>query len=77
MVTLLRPQTTDEAMGMLVRRFPAVASLEYKGDGWVRVDGRGAASSEQPSCAHVAQPPLLQQGDGSWRAGAPQHHCHP
>ena len=31
---VLRPQTTDEAMGMLVRRFPAVASLEYKGNEW-------------------------------------------
>jgi hypothetical protein len=29
-----RWQTTDEAMGMLVRRFPAVASLEYKGNEW-------------------------------------------
>jgi hypothetical protein len=29
---LLRPQTTDEAMGMLVRRFPTVVSLESKGD---------------------------------------------
>jgi hypothetical protein len=31
---VLRGQTTDEAVGMLVRRFPAVASLEYKGGGW-------------------------------------------
>jgi hypothetical protein len=27
-----RWQTTDKAVGMLVRRFPAVASLEYKGN---------------------------------------------
>jgi hypothetical protein len=27
-------ETTDEAMGMLVLRFPAVASLEFKGDTW-------------------------------------------
>jgi predicted small secreted protein len=27
---VLKPQTTDEAMGMLVRRFPAVVSLEMK-----------------------------------------------
>jgi hypothetical protein len=27
---VLRPQTTDEAMGMLARRFPAVVSLEIK-----------------------------------------------
>jgi hypothetical protein len=46
---VLRRETTDEAMGMLVRSFPAVVSLEVK---WVRsgVDGRGAASSEQPAC---------------------------
>jgi hypothetical protein len=30
---VLRRQTTDEAMGMLVLRFPAVVSLEVKGDG--------------------------------------------
>ena len=30
---LLRRQTTDEAVGMLVRRFPAVASIEMKRDG--------------------------------------------
>jgi hypothetical protein len=37
---VLRRETTDEAVGMLVRSFPAVASLEVK---WVRsgVDGRG------------------------------------
>jgi hypothetical protein len=33
---VLRLQTTDEAVGMLARRFPAVVSLEFKriGDGW-------------------------------------------
>ena len=48
---VLRGQTTDEAVGMLVRRFPAVVSLEYKGGGMARVDGRGAASSgeQQPA----------------------------
>jgi predicted lysophospholipase L1 biosynthesis ABC-type transport system permease subunit len=30
---VLSPQTTDEAVGMLVRRFPAVVSLEVKGYG--------------------------------------------
>jgi hypothetical protein len=30
---VLRGQTTDEAVSMLVRWFPAVASLEYKNDG--------------------------------------------
>jgi hypothetical protein len=29
---VLRRQTTDEAVGILVRRFPAVVSLEFKGD---------------------------------------------
>ena len=28
---VLRRQTTDEAVGILVRRFPAVVSLEFKG----------------------------------------------
>jgi hypothetical protein len=31
---VLRRQTTDEAMDMLVRCFPAVVSLEVKGDTW-------------------------------------------
>jgi hypothetical protein len=30
---VLSPQTTDEAVGMLVRRLPAVVSLEVKGYG--------------------------------------------
>jgi hypothetical protein len=29
---VLRRQTTDEAVGILVRRFPAVVSLEFKGE---------------------------------------------
>ena len=29
---VLRRQTTDEAVGMLVLRFPAVVSLEFKGE---------------------------------------------
>jgi hypothetical protein len=32
---VLRRQTTDEAVGMLVRRFPAVVSLEIKGEAGV------------------------------------------
>jgi hypothetical protein len=31
---LLRPVITDEAMRMLVQRFPAVVSIKIKGDGW-------------------------------------------
>jgi hypothetical protein len=31
---VLRRQTTDEAMDMLVRCFPAVVSLEFMGDNW-------------------------------------------
>jgi hypothetical protein len=34
---VLRRETTDEAVGMLVRRFPAVASLEVKGANSVSV----------------------------------------
>jgi hypothetical protein len=44
---VLRRETTDEAMGMLVLRFPAVASLEVKGDTWgvLTDDGLCAVSS--------------------------------
>jgi hypothetical protein len=40
---VLRRQTTDEAMGMLVLRFPVVASLEVKGCGYAEkvLDRRG------------------------------------
>jgi hypothetical protein len=31
---VLKRETTDEAVGMLVRRFPTVESLEYKGAIW-------------------------------------------
>jgi hypothetical protein len=31
---VMRPETTDEVVGMLVLRFPAVASLEFKSDTW-------------------------------------------
>ena len=31
---VLSGRTTDEAMGMLVLRFPAVVSIEFKGDAW-------------------------------------------
>jgi hypothetical protein len=34
MLVLRREITTDEAMGMLTRRFPAVVSLEMKGNVW-------------------------------------------
>jgi hypothetical protein len=34
-------------------------------------------SSEQPARAHRALPRQLLQGDGRWRAGAPQHHRRP
>jgi hypothetical protein len=61
---VLRRQTTDEAVGMMVRSFPAVVSLEVKGDGWSVFFGRGAASSDQPACVDVSQPHLLCCGDG-------------
>jgi hypothetical protein len=40
-------QTTDEAVGMLVLRFPAVVSLEVKGEGWsvLTDEGMQAVSS--------------------------------
>jgi hypothetical protein len=58
---VLRRDTTDEAMGMLVLRFPAVAIAGVQGRHLGRVDGRRAASSEQPACAHRAKPQLLQR----------------
>ena len=61
---VLRRETIDEAVGMLVRSFPAVVSLEVKGDGWSGVDGRGAASSDQPACVDVRHPHPLCCGDG-------------
>jgi hypothetical protein len=149
-------ETIDEAVGILVRRFPAVVSLEVKGRGetavltdkgvravsslasltcldlsgcrlvtdegmravvssssgehrvdgsqplgvrqghrqgyasceqlhrahgsqpppLLRADRRGGASTEQPVCTYLPQP-LLDQRDGSWCAGAPQHHRRP
>jgi hypothetical protein len=60
---------------MLVRRFHAVVSLEvFRRE---RVGGRGAASSEHPTCAYLSRPPLLLQSDGRWRAGALHHHRRP
>jgi hypothetical protein len=61
---VLRRGTTDEAMDMLVRCFPAVVSLRSSGirrDGGV--DRRGAAFSEQPCFAHICFH-LLPRGDG-------------
>jgi hypothetical protein len=90
---VLRRDTTDEAMGMLVLRFPAVASLEFKGDTWgvLTDDGLRAVSSLPAlteldlSHSNVTAQALLalrnlrtltavRERDGSWRAGAPQHH---
>jgi hypothetical protein len=58
---VLRRETTDEAMGILVLRVPAVASIEVKVGGAWGVDGRGAASSEQPACAHLSRHQLAPQ----------------
>jgi hypothetical protein len=70
---VLRQQTTDEAVGMLVLRFSAGCHWSTRRR-MARVDGRGAASSgeQQPARAHLSRPAQLLQGDGSWRAGAPQ-----
>jgi hypothetical protein len=47
---VLRGQTTDEAVSMLVWWFLAVASLEYKGGGWrvLTDEGLRAVSSLRP-----------------------------
>jgi hypothetical protein len=50
---LLRPQTTDEAVGMLVRRFPAVALLE------VKLEGRVAAALTDEGVRTVSSLPAL------------------
>jgi hypothetical protein len=47
---MLRPQTTDEAMGMLVLRFPAVVSIQMKGNEWrVLTDAALRAVSSLPA----------------------------
>jgi hypothetical protein len=70
---VLRRETTDEAVGMLVRRFPAVVSLEIKKrrvrDGGV---AGGGAGSEQPASAHVPRPHQLHQRDQPHRTHLPQ-----
>ena len=54
---VLRRQTTDEAVGMLVRRFPAVSSLEFKGRARLGcVHGRGAACPRSPLSTSQAAP---------------------
>ena len=74
---VLRRQTTDEAVGMLVRSFPAVASLEVKGDYWASavLTDEGVASSQQPVCAHVSRPHQLHQPDGHRAASCEQPDC--
>jgi hypothetical protein len=96
---VLRRQTTDEAMDMLVRCFPAVVSLEFKGDTWGVLTDEGLRSVSSLAsltffftcCRGVTDEglrsvsilpvlsslDLLQQCDGRWRAGAPQHHRRP
>ena len=58
---VLRWQTTDEAVGMMVRSIPAVASLEVKGDYWASalLTDEGVASSEQLHHAYLFRPHLL------------------
>jgi hypothetical protein len=100
---VLKRQTTDRVMGMLVLRFPAVVSLEMKGGIEARAltdEGLRAVSSltaltsldlyscylvmdealqavsSLPSLTTLDRPPLV-QGDGRWRAGAPQNHRRP
>ena len=63
---ILRMETTDEAVGMLGRRFPAVTSVQVHERLWrhLRGDGRGRAGSVQPACAEVSQPQPLSQKYG-------------
>jgi hypothetical protein len=46
---VLRPETTDKGMGMLVRRFPAVASLEREPGGRALTDEGVRAASSLPA----------------------------
>jgi hypothetical protein len=64
---LLRPETTDEAVGMLVLRFPAVVSLEFKGDTWgvLMDDGLRAVSSLPALTFNLS---YLPEGNGQGRA---------
>jgi hypothetical protein len=57
---VLRRQTTDEAVGMLVRRFPAVVSLEVKGTG-----GQTAALTDE-GVRSVSSLPALTFLNLSW-----------
>jgi hypothetical protein len=77
---VLRRQTTDEAVGMLVWRFPAVSppQLVRDGDGcWSSsleeqhlAGTRGGARIEQLHFSHVS----TSVNDGSWRASTPRQH---
>jgi hypothetical protein len=52
---VLKKKATDEGMGVLVRRFPAVvAGEELPRRRAARVDGRGAARNEQPVRGQVS-----------------------
>ena len=68
---VLRQQTTDEAMGMLVLRFPAVASLEVKESdtplGWL------VALDPTPLLSHTAQSSLSSL---VLSHSPPRHHAH-
>jgi hypothetical protein len=67
---VLRRETTDEAMGMLVLRFPAVASLEVKvryAFGWF------VALDPTPLLSHTAQPSLSSL---VLSHSPPRHHAH-
>ena len=67
---VLRRETTDEAMGMLVLRFPAVASLEVK----VRYAfGLVLALDPTPLLSHTAQPSLSSL---VLSHSPPRHHAH-
>jgi hypothetical protein len=61
---------TDEGM-RAVCNLPALAFLDLA---WCVLVSDERLRGEQPPRAHAPRPPPLLEGDGRWRAGAPQHH---
>ena len=59
-------ETNDEGMWLLVRRFPAVKSLETEREHFpfVQRDGRRDTGGEHPHWAHVSPHQQVPQGDG-------------
>jgi hypothetical protein len=68
-------ETTDEGMWLLVRRFPAVKSLETEREHFpfVQRDGRRDTGGEHPHWAHVSPHQQVPQGDGRGDADSDPH----